>query len=589
MAATPDAETAASSGRDVHRSALAFAAAVSGGHDDIGERARRVAERLAMGRLHLAVLGEFKRGKSTFLNALVGRPVLPTGVVPVTAVATFVVSGDPAVTITYLDGSTQPLGTQEDLADYVSEERNPGNVRQVREVEVRVPSALLSSGLVLVDTPGIGSVHRHNDQVAQSTLLEADGAIVVLSADSPLSDRERALLARVTERQGPTYFVLNKVDHLSADELGQVRRFVEEQVAESLGHPVALWCVASLRALQAKQVGVTPGAEAGEFAALESELARFVDEDLARERPVAARRELRNLAAELLERLDVIEAALALDESTLADRVERFRSAASEERRALSDDCAVMSRDVAALGQQIGDDLHRFAADASTRWDEQLDAAAARRPRRELEEVLSGAVEQAVEETFESFRRDHATRVDRLWHELAERRRRGVERRINELRQLATDLFDVRLPVVRVPEVAEEEQRFFYLFVRVGSQNEGLVRLARWMLPAHVARRRLAEHAKARLRREMDKHAGRAHFDLVQRLDATCKHFEADLRSELDRSVASVLQAAERAEELRRQTHEERTARLADDDVMRRLARSIVVHRVHDAHLPELA
>ena len=104
---------------------------------------------------------------------------------------------------------------------------------------------LLRPGLVLVDTPGIGSVFGHNEAAARA-LLEADGAILVLSADAPLSEEERKLLAALSERQAPTFFVLNRVDHLSPAERDEVARFVSDAVAGELGRKEKLWCL-SLR------------------------------------------------------------------------------------------------------------------------------------------------------------------------------------------------------------------------------------------------------------------------------------------------------------------------------------------------------
>ena len=139
------------------------------------------------------VVGEFKRGKSTLVNALLGVEVLPTGVLPLTAVMTEVVHGQAGATVAGLDGTRVDVGL-DDVARFVTEAGNPGNERGVDRVEVRVPAPLLSTGLVLVDTPGLGSIHLHNTEVGRASLLEADGAIVLLSADEPLSDEERQLL-----------------------------------------------------------------------------------------------------------------------------------------------------------------------------------------------------------------------------------------------------------------------------------------------------------------------------------------------------------------------------------------------------------
>ena len=121
------------------------------------------------------------------------------------------------------------------IAEFVTEERNPENERQVARVELQVPSRLLEPGVVLVDTPGLGSIYRHNDEEARRALFDANGAILVLSADSPLSAQERDLLGVLAERRQPTFFVLNKIDHLAQDETEQVRHFVSDAIAQSCG------------------------------------------------------------------------------------------------------------------------------------------------------------------------------------------------------------------------------------------------------------------------------------------------------------------------------------------------------------------
>ena len=93
-----------------------------------------------------------------------------------------------------------------------------------------------------MDTPGIGSVFRH-DEVAARALLEADGAILVLSADAPLSEEERKLLTALSDRRSPTFFVLNRADHLSQAELDQVTRFVSDALDAELGRKERLWRV----------------------------------------------------------------------------------------------------------------------------------------------------------------------------------------------------------------------------------------------------------------------------------------------------------------------------------------------------------
>jgi hypothetical protein len=142
------------------------------------------------------VLGQFKRGKSTLLNALLGAPVLPTGVTPVTAIPTFINAGSKAAArITFKDGKESLLTTIESeipdvLERYISEVKNPHNRLNVKCVETEVPSEFLDHGIVLIDTPGVGSTFVHNTRAAEAVLVECDAAVFVVSPDPPITEVE---------------------------------------------------------------------------------------------------------------------------------------------------------------------------------------------------------------------------------------------------------------------------------------------------------------------------------------------------------------------------------------------------------------
>src|SRR5690606_31127597 len=142
----------------------------------------------------------FKRGKSTLLNALVGEPVLPVGVVPVTAAVTILRQGEEhGAQVRFADGRTQAVPIP-GLAAYVAEDQNPGNVKGVRAVEVFLPSPLLSHGMSLVDTPGLGSVFSSNTAVTREFIPHIDAALVVLGADPPISGEELELVETVSRQ-----------------------------------------------------------------------------------------------------------------------------------------------------------------------------------------------------------------------------------------------------------------------------------------------------------------------------------------------------------------------------------------------------
>jgi GTPase SAR1 family protein len=146
-------------------------------------------ERLAQGRLHLAVLGQFKRGKSTFLNAILGEEVLPASVVPLTAIPTFIYHDRlRTATVLYQDNreeeftATQSEDLHTMLSRFVTESGNPNNRLGVSYVKITHPAAILEQGVVLIDTPGIGSTFRHNTETTLNFLPQCDAALFIVSA-----------------------------------------------------------------------------------------------------------------------------------------------------------------------------------------------------------------------------------------------------------------------------------------------------------------------------------------------------------------------------------------------------------------------
>ena len=209
--------------------------AIEIGASAVAAEADAVARRVAEGRFYVACVGQFKRGKSTLLNALTGSEVLPAGVLPVTSVPTIVRFGERlGARVRFASGSWRDI-PPEDLAAYVSEERNSENKIGVEAVEVFVPSPLLSSGMCLVDTPGIGSVFAGNTMTTREFVPHVDAAIVVLGADPPISGEELSLVEEVSRHVENLFFVLNKADRLPADESNEAARFAERVLKERLG------------------------------------------------------------------------------------------------------------------------------------------------------------------------------------------------------------------------------------------------------------------------------------------------------------------------------------------------------------------
>lgn len=183
--------------------------------------------------LDVAVFGQFKSGKSSLLNALLGGPILPVGVLPVTAIVTRITAGDEfAARVTGDDGAVASINPAS-IGEYVSEARNPDNCRHVAIVDVFTPEMADLQAIRLVDTPGLGSVFAHNTRSTQAWLPNVAIALVAVSVDRPLSDDDLRLITQLRDHAPRVCVVLTKVDLLTDEQRLEVRTFVENRLEEN--------------------------------------------------------------------------------------------------------------------------------------------------------------------------------------------------------------------------------------------------------------------------------------------------------------------------------------------------------------------
>jgi hypothetical protein len=208
------------------------------GAEPLAEESRELAARISEGRFYVACIGQFKRGKSTLLNALVGYEVVPTGFVPVTAVPTVIRFGDKLhARVRMRDASWRKIAMR-DLKEFVTEELNPENEKAVEGAEVFVPSPLLSTGMCFVDTPGLGSVFTGNTAATQAFIPHIDAALVVVGADPPIADEELAMVEAIGRQVQDLILVINKADRTSDPERAAAVKFTREILEKRLHRPM---------------------------------------------------------------------------------------------------------------------------------------------------------------------------------------------------------------------------------------------------------------------------------------------------------------------------------------------------------------
>jgi hypothetical protein len=163
---------------------------------------------------YVVIAGDTKRGKSSLVNALLGRPDLSPVQVEVATSAHLVIrQGAPEAARVFRYGEAAPSEVPiAELAEWMTAAGNPDNKRRVRGVEVLIQHPLLASGIVLIDTPGVGGLEAAHTRVTLRALSEADALLFVLDASRPVTGPELRFLESATRRIETVLFVVTKTD-----------------------------------------------------------------------------------------------------------------------------------------------------------------------------------------------------------------------------------------------------------------------------------------------------------------------------------------------------------------------------------------
>ena len=422
------------------------------GYEHVASRLGELRDRLAQGQFHLAVLGQFKRGKSTLLNALLGDAALPTAVVPLTATPTFIRPGKTIAARVHFQDEREPHDAEvqtaghlcDFLAGFVTETGNPNNKLGVTQVDVFYPAVLLGKGVVLIDTPGIGSTFRHNTEATLNFLPQCDAALFLVSADPPITEVEVGFLRQVCSKVGRLFFIFNKVDYLSDEDLQAALAFLRKVLTEQVGVPAeaAVFCVSARQGLEARAKRDDGLWAASGLAQVEKHLVEFLANEKAAALREAVGRKAADTLGENLMRLRLAVRSLQIPLDDLQKRLMLFEAKideAKQQRVSAADLLAGDNRRMHEFLEEHAEVLRRQAREYLSGVVQESLAPSSRVGEGDVQDTLAEAIpgyfERQVGQTTEVFRqcvadtlRPHQHRVDEL---------------IESVRKTAADLFDV--------------------------------------------------------------------------------------------------------------------------------------------------
>nr|VFJ94187.1 MAG: Dynamin family protein [Candidatus Kentron sp. LFY] len=202
------------------------------------ERLTQTLRHLEEGAFSIAVVGEFKRGKSTFVNALLGNSTLPMDVMPATASVTRIVYGRvPEAILIRHDGDRESIPIEK-LSEYITkiDDKSAARAAEVREAIVAYPTLFCQNNVEIIDTPGL------SDEVAMTRLTldvipKVDAAIFVISSLTPFSDTEEQFLNRLLDSINVDclFFVVNYIDKLNnPDDIKRLMETIRARIHQAI-------------------------------------------------------------------------------------------------------------------------------------------------------------------------------------------------------------------------------------------------------------------------------------------------------------------------------------------------------------------
>jgi GTPase SAR1 family protein len=509
-------------------------------------------------RFSLVVLGEFNHGKSTFVNALLGQSVLPTGITPTTAILTHVSYGAvPDAAVVLQSGERRAIDPAR-LADWATVEGlqraasgpddpdKPDKVGalDVHHLDLHLPVPLLQDQLTIVDTPGVNDINEQRADITYGYIPRADAALFLLDATQILTSSERQFLEEriLRSSRDRLIFVVAKADLLDAAELEEALGFARLHLGRIVTEPL-IFPVSSRRELAGDRQG-------SGFTPLRAQIGLTVGSDRRRLLLEHALADATRLASFVRQSLEMRRRSLELPLPELEERIARAKLRLSTGQQGLDAALATVVAETAALKARVRQDLAAFAAEFRATLPGEIDKVDGHDVRRYLSFF--------VQDTWKSWLELEGERISAELERLAEAIIEVANENVQTVAaEVSAELGPAQTRVELVVDTFKYDASVFALgavgttlFLFVNNLVGGILTLAAPLL-AMVFRgrigREIQEEAKARAPASIDRVAAMLGESLDGAIDtfaARLNEFVAQAGEALSRGIAEVLDAA---------------------------------------------
>ena len=501
-------------------------------------------EKIETNTFNLVVVGQFKRGKTSLINALLGEDILPVAVVPLTSIVTIMKYGDALrIVVHFNDGRVAEIKT-ESLPEYVTERGNPKNEKDVSEVVINYPSPYLRGGVQIIDTPGVGSVYEHNTDVAYRYLPKSDAALFLLSVDQPLSKAELEFLKDVREYSKRIFFLLNKADYFCEADLRESMEFSKNVLKEAMVTDIRIFPVSAKLALEGKLSGAEDIVEKSLLPQFSEVLNTFLMEEKGKILILSVTNNLLRLLSQARFELELEIKSLTTPLEELKEKIQTFEERKKEVLTEKSDFDLLLDGEIKKIMKNVLDeDLNAYGQELRLKAEANLDeyyrentGLSLKELHKHLEEHIISEVRQAVN----AWRGTEDEKLAKTFETACKRFIIKIDETVDSLLKFSSELFAVPYDAVKAEALWSTKSKLYYKFTEQPVGLEIITSSLTLSLPKFIGEKIIIRKMKEYLHRVITIQLCRIGSDFEKRLTKSKLDFRWEMLQRIEATIEGI-------------------------------------------------
>lgn len=546
------------------------------GNSRVEESFKALRAKLLENRFHLVVLGQFKRGKSTFINSMLGDSLLPTSVIPLTSIVTVLKHGEKEIIEVLFGEGFRKVIPRIELADYVTERGNPCNCKGVRQVEISFPSEYLKDSVSIIDTPGVGSTFDNNTEMTYNYLPNVDAAIFLLAVDPPISQSEIAFLKDVRQYVEKVFFIQNKIDYLGKEEREESLAFSKETIERNLGMDgIRIYPLSARMALQGKQAGDPDLVERSGLPLFDKMMGDFLLKAKGKTILCNALSNILNLISDEEMAVELQSRAIATPLDELEGKIKVFQAKMDAVRQDREDTRYYFEGEINRLVDFLDRDLGRLKEQETQRLLTELETIGKSFKDRTVSDyarLMESELHDCIVSTFDEWVIREENRLNKEYALVSKRYSERTNDIIEAIVRASAEIFDIRLERVDTHEAIASDSSLYYMTgdpPKFFDLEGAFDFFSQTILPRKFSKGMVLRGMKNKLPKKIDQNCGRVRWDFMNRIKKSFLDFRWDLNLKIDATEESIRRAIDKAFELKRQgtSEMERTQSLLHQDL----------------------